>query len=98
MLHVLSSPKARLITFSKTRLIKFYLNRYLMTDPIYVKSRKQKLQDNQGKQAICRSMDCRCVCIYQTCIKILHAMSIFSSVLEWGLFVKGIRVYNDLSH
>ena len=53
MLHVLSSPKARLITFSKTRLIKFYLNRYLMTDPIHVKSRKQKLQDNQGKQANC---------------------------------------------
>ena len=33
---LLSSPKARLITFSKTRLIKFYLNSQLITDPIYL--------------------------------------------------------------
>ena len=32
---LLSSPKARLITFSKTRLIKFYLYSKLMTDPIF---------------------------------------------------------------
>ena len=30
-----SSPKSRLITFFKTRLMKFYLNSKLMTDPIY---------------------------------------------------------------
>ena len=34
---LLSSPKAPLITFSKTRLIKFYLNSLLMTDPICLK-------------------------------------------------------------
>ena len=33
---LLSLPKARLITFLKTRLTKFYLNNYLMTDPIYL--------------------------------------------------------------
>ena len=32
---LLSSPKARLIALSETRLIKFYLNSELMTDPIY---------------------------------------------------------------
>ena len=32
---LLSSPKVRLITFFKTRLIKFHLNSYFMTDPIY---------------------------------------------------------------
>ena len=31
---LLSSPKARLMTFFKTRLIEFYLNSQLMTDPI----------------------------------------------------------------
>ena len=31
---LLSSPKARLITFFKTSLIKFYLNSQLMADPI----------------------------------------------------------------
>ena len=32
-----SSPKARLITFSKSHLILFYFNSLLMTDPIYIK-------------------------------------------------------------
>ena len=32
-----SSPKARLITFSKSRLILFYFNSLLMTDPLYIK-------------------------------------------------------------
>ena len=31
---LLSSPKARLITFFKTRLTKSYLNSLLMTDPV----------------------------------------------------------------
>ena len=31
---LLNSPKPRLITFFKTRLIKFYLNNQLMTDPV----------------------------------------------------------------
>ena len=35
---LLSSPKTRLITFLKTRLIKFYLNSYLMTDLIHTSS------------------------------------------------------------
>ena len=33
---LLSLPQARLITLFKTRLIKFYLNSLIMTDPIYL--------------------------------------------------------------
>ena len=32
----MASPKARFITFFKTRLIKSYLNRQLVTNPIYL--------------------------------------------------------------
>ena len=56
---LLSSPKTRLITFSKTCLIKFYLNSHLMTDPIYIYTEnkynfayKRKLNEHKKVMAV----------------------------------------------
>ena len=47
---LLSSPQARLLTFSKTRLIKFHLNCQLMTDPIHllVEESAYRVLTNEG--------------------------------------------------
>ena len=47
---LLSSPKASLITFSKTGLIEFYLNSQLITDPKYPNCEDLLCNDLDPKQ------------------------------------------------
>ena len=58
---ILSFPKARLITFFKTRLIKFYLNSLLMTDPIC--PMMQTSVSGVDIHKIHREDVCVCVCV-----------------------------------